>query len=288
MPLCRPQAGVRGVGSQPAYHRPGQEAGHLLPPAQVLLRRCAGAPGGRGGAGRGRGGVTRRQPAARPRQAAPGGHGEQAWRTGLGMAGVGRYRGCVRVARPARLLCPSRTCHSTWLYQLVIFPACLPPRKPSSRPPSLPAPQPRQMVLLRNDGNQPLLFTVAHDLPAAGLGGELRRRSDDDESAAAAAQQLLEVRPVRGVVPPGQDVQLQVGRWQRVKAKGWGCSCGGATPSGGAVGRRRTLFQFAIQTALTCRFSPPNNRCTSRAMSGRCAARCTTRACATACGWVAS
>jgi hypothetical protein len=69
---------------------------------------------------------------------------------------------------------------------------------------------PRQMVLLRNDGPQPLLFSVSHDLPAAGLGGELRRRSDDDETAAAAAQQLLEVRPVRGVVPPGQDVQLQV------------------------------------------------------------------------------
>lgn len=130
---------------------------------------------------------------------------------------------------------------------------CVPPSpQPSSRPPSLPAPQPRQMVLLRNDGNQPLLFSVAHDLSAVGLGGELRRRSDDDESAAAAAQQLLEVRPVRGVVPPGQDVQLQVGGWVAAcESEGVGLQLRWHHTSGGAVGR------FSLPSILpACLCSP--------------------------------
>ncbi len=160
------------------------------------------------------------------------------------------------------------------------------------------------MVLLRNDGPQPLLFSVTHDLPAAGLGGELRRRSDDDETAAAAAQQLLEVRPVRGVVPPCQDVQLQVRRGSgEVKsdvpcaapdrAEPWRCGLVGrpavhvAATTIGHIGR---LWQPTVARPDCASFGhfPPPRRCTSRAMSGRCAARCTTRACGTACASAAS
>lgn len=71
---------------------------------------------------------------------------------------------------------------------------------------------PSQMVLLRNEGQRPLLFSVACAPEECGSGGAtmLGRAIDDDWAAAAAAHQLLEVRPVRGVVPPGQDVQLRV------------------------------------------------------------------------------
>lgn len=60
------------------------------------------------------------------------------------------------------------------------------------------------MVLLRNDGQQPLLFCVTPEPPPPG------GASPADAAAAATAAQLLEVRPARGVVAPGQDVQLQV------------------------------------------------------------------------------
>ena len=60
------------------------------------------------------------------------------------------------------------------------------------------------MVLLRNDGPQPLLFCITPEPPPPG------GASAADAAAAAAAAELLEVRPVRGVVEPGQDVQLQV------------------------------------------------------------------------------
>lgn len=63
------------------------------------------------------------------------------------------------------------------------------------------------MVLLRNDGPTPLLFSIAPEAPSRSVRGS---PLDDDASATEAAAQLLEVRPVRGVVPPGQDVQLQV------------------------------------------------------------------------------
>lgn len=122
-----------------------------------------------------------------------------------------------------------------------------PATTPTPGAPPLPPPQPRQMVLLRNDGPQPLLFSVAHDLPAAGLGGELRRRSEDDASAAAAAQQLLEVRPVRGVVLPGQDVQLQV--------RGGGCAGGlaaGRLAAGGGQAGSAQRRQHAEPGLCTC------------------------------------
>lgn len=71
---------------------------------------------------------------------------------------------------------------------------------------------PNQMVLLRNEGPRPLLFSVACAPGECGSGGAtLLGRSIEDDQAAAAAHQLLAVRPVRGVVPPGQDAQLQVG-----------------------------------------------------------------------------
>lgn len=87
-------------------------------------------------------------------------------------------------------------------------PCCLLPNHVKLHPTTIPS----QMVLLRNEGHRPLLFSVACAPEECGSGGAtvLGRAIRDGHAAAAAAHQLLEVRPVRGVVPPGQDVQLQV------------------------------------------------------------------------------
>lgn len=66
------------------------------------------------------------------------------------------------------------------------------------------------MVLLRNDGPQPLLFSVRPEVAGSAAAAAAGRLLDADAAAAATALQLLEVRPVRGVVGPGEDVQLQV------------------------------------------------------------------------------
>lgn len=77
-----------------------------------------------------------------------------------------------------------------------------------------PSAMPRQMLLLRNDGSQPLLFAVSHgsgDTAAAAVAAAVARHGSEEEAAAvAAAHQLLEVRPVRGVVQPGKDQAIQV------------------------------------------------------------------------------
>lgn len=81
---------------------------------------------------------------------------------------------------------------------------------------------PNQMVLLQNEGPRPLLFSVVCDgatsQPAGGAGASSAFRpffggsslDEEREVAPAAAQRLLQVRPVRGVVRPGQDASLQV------------------------------------------------------------------------------
>jgi hypothetical protein len=73
-----------------------------------------------------------------------------------------------------------------------------------------PSAMPRQMVLLRNEGPQPLLFAVSHEGSAAAATLGDRHGTDSESIAAASAQRLLEVRPVRGVLQPGQDQALQV------------------------------------------------------------------------------
>lgn len=75
-----------------------------------------------------------------------------------------------------------------------------------------PSAMPRQMVLLRNEGQQPLLFSVGHepDGSAAAAFAVRQLGGEDESAAAAAAHQLLEVRPVRGVIPPGREQQLWV------------------------------------------------------------------------------
>jgi hypothetical protein len=69
--------------------------------------------------------------------------------------------------------------------------------------------QPRQVVLLRNEGPLPLLYAVCRqaDPSLAAVG---RHGSDEEAAAVAAAHQLVEVRPVRGVVGPGSDQQLWI------------------------------------------------------------------------------
>jgi len=73
-----------------------------------------------------------------------------------------------------------------------------------------PTAMPRQMVLLSNSGPRPLLFCVCCEDSASGGMGMGGGPLSDDVAASLLAHKLLEVRPVRGVVPPGQDVQLHV------------------------------------------------------------------------------
>ncbi|KAL4853623.1 Type II inositol polyphosphate 5-phosphatase 15 [Chlorella vulgaris] len=72
-----------------------------------------------------------------------------------------------------------------------------------------PTAMPRQVVLLRNEGPLPLLYAVCRqaDPSLAAVG---RHGSDEEAAAVAAAHQLVEVRPVRGVVAPGSDQQLWI------------------------------------------------------------------------------